>query len=106
MEAEACHQIREMKSCPMHSMADLHPQDDKEKKGCCDDETQYCKDNPEQQAQSPEFDFQNSSTTPGALVLKLCAEWLGIDKQTIHYLNYKPPLLVCDFSVSLQTFRL
>ncbi len=95
--AKRCH-AQAMANCPMHAAAQ------KEQKGCCDDESHFLKHKQEQVHSETEL-----AKAPAAMALPApCTAFQGslpsIDKQTIQYLNYKPPLIVCDLSVSLQTF--
>ena len=101
-EAEPCHQEKAMANCPMHG-AQKH-QDDKESKGCCDNETEYFKSDTDQYAPTTEVEVNVSPVLLSALLVALQIELSSIDTQSLHYLNYKPPLLVCDLPVSLQTF--
>lgn len=98
-EAEGCHQAKKM-SCPMHA----DQEEDNHKKGCCDDETEFVKADEDQYVQSSKIELK----VPPLLFVDLPAifnlEAPSLDKQSIHYLNYKPPLIVCDLPVLLQTF--
>ena len=99
VKAEGCHTMKQM-SCPMHSS----PEDENPEKGCCDDETEYVKVDEEQQIQPSEINIQVNPVLMSVLFVTLNLDWPSLDKQSIHYLNYKPPLIVCDLPVSLQTF--
>lgn len=105
-KAEACHQPSKKKQCPFHSTPEEKDhQDEKEKKGCCSDQTEYLKTDQEQLNQSFEFELQLNPVLLNNLFVVQSFELPSIDTQTLHYLNYKPPLIVCDFSISLQIFR-
>lgn len=88
------------KSCPMHQAKEDH------EKGCCDDTAEYLHlDEHLLKAESATLSFD--------LPLLIVYSWHSpglvahdIDSFFVDYLNYKPPILVCDLSVSLQTFRL
>ena len=97
MEAEPCHADKAMKSCPFHQ------KEAPEKKGCCHDESEYFKLEQEQQFELVSFELPDH-TGPLALPSTLIIDLPQIDKKNLHYLNYKPPLLVCDLPLRLQTF--
>ena len=100
LKAESCHQDKAMKGCPMHSSGE------KEKKGCCDDETEYVKANDDQLAQSFEIGFQHIPVLLAAFFVVFNLELPALDSNTLHYLTYKPPIVLNDLSVLLQVFRL
>ena len=102
LEAEACHQEKAMASCPMHSSESHHGE--KESQGCCDDETQYVKSETEQFVQANETEINFNPVLLSVLFVALQIELPSIDTRSIQYLNYKPPLIVCDLPVRLQTF--
>lgn len=91
-----------MKSCPMHSAA--HQKDRPDSKGCCDDKAQYLKAETDQLAQVQEIDIHCPPVLWATLGVAPQIDLPTIDAQTLHYLNYKPPPLVCDLPISLQTF--
>ena len=99
-KAEPCHQEKAMKSCPMHSSGE------KEKKGCCDDETEYVKASDEQVASSFQIDLQVTPVLLAAIFVVFNIELPALDSNTLHYLTYKPPIVLNDLSVLLQVFRL
>ena len=101
-EAEACHQEKAMTSCPMHSSETHHGE--KESKGCCDDETEYLKSETDQIATTSEVEINVNPVLLSALLVALQIELPSIDDQSLQYLHYKPPLIVCDLPVRLQTF--
>jgi len=89
--------------CPMHTQGNDHEKP-VEKKGCCDDETHFVKLPVEQEAQT----FQVELLTDFLLTALIppTSESLGIesDRKFSPYLNYKPPLIICDVQTRLQTF--
>ncbi len=106
LPAERCHDMQEAAmpaDCPMHQQ-NKHceaptPEDEKD---CCDNSTEYFKNDHEQQ-----FEFSVLEWSPQLTAALLSISPLdlpGTDRRTVEYLNYKPPLLVCDRPVSLQTF--
>ncbi|MEZ5040192.1 MAG: hypothetical protein R2828_09875 [Saprospiraceae bacterium] len=103
--AEGCHQAKAMKNCPMHSAGINDHQNKDEKKGCCDDETEYIKLDEEQIPPSVDMNFLDHLTLLPVLFVALQLELPSLDARSLHYLHYKPPLIVYDLSVSLQTFR-
>lgn len=100
-EAEVCHKEKAMASCPMHSAENNNK---KESKGCCDDETKYVKSETDQYIPSSEVEINLNPVLLSALFVKLHIELPSIDTQSPQYLNYKPPLIVCDLPIRLQTF--
>lgn len=84
---------------------DPPPTEERESKGCCDYETKLLKSDTEQQISVTEFESQLSPVLFSVLYVALQLELPTLDAQTLHYLNYKPPLIVCDLPVRLQTFR-
>ncbi|MCB0562713.1 MAG: hypothetical protein KDD09_27365, partial [Phaeodactylibacter sp.] len=88
-EAEGCHQEKTM-SCPMHAKKS----EDNHKKGCCDDETEYVKSDEDQYIQSLEIELSVPPLLFADLPTTFILDAPSLDKQSIHYLNYKPPLIV------------
>jgi hypothetical protein len=103
LKAKACHQVSKQRSCPMHADMAEHS-GIREHKGCCDDETEYLKADEDQIVSS--FAWQLKRPIPVRIdrTWPEPPEWPSSDRQTLHYLNYKPPLIVCDLPVALQTF--
>ena len=99
-KAEPCHQDKATKSCPMHSSGE------KEKKDCCDDKTEYVKATDEQIAPSFQIDLQYAPALVAAIFVVFNIERPALDSNTLHYLSYKPPIVLNDLSVLLQVFRL
>lgn len=104
MEATPCHHVKAVKSCPTHSSGEEGLQ--KEKKGCCDDKTEYLKSDEEQLAQSFRFDLKNLPVLLAAVFVAFDIKLPVTDSNTLHYLTYKPPIVFNDISVLLQVFRL
>ncbi len=105
LPAEACHSPASKnmpEGCPMHAEKGAHEQ---ESQDCCSDESQLLKLEHEQS-----FTGQDMQVVLH-LVAALNAVWLdcaspALDRRTVHYLNYKPPLLFCSRPAPLlQTFR-
>lgn len=97
--AKSCH-AQSMPSCPMHAAAQ------KEQKGCCDDESHFLKHKQEQVQSETQLAKAPAATALPATCMAFHSPLPSVDKQTIQYLNYKPPLIVCDLPVSLQAFLL
>lgn len=103
VKAKGCNSHKVMKACPIHGQM-LVDVSDEERKGCCDDTSEIIKIDEEQIV--PSFDLLELETAQFVSFFVAQKTALPfIDIQTLHYLNYKPPLLLCDFPVSLQTFR-
>lgn len=101
-EATPCH-AKAKRTCPNHPPA---PEEKKAMKGCCDTEVDFLQLDADQLAAdlpSPNLELP--------VLLAVLQVALDIYPTTIaprerpHYLNYKPPLLVSDLPVRLQTFR-
>lgn len=105
LAARSCHQSNQQPGCPMHrEMAGGMDQDDQ--KGCCDDQSEFLKSDKDQIVPTLDVvpsDIPVSSAAGAAYVLS--SDRPSPDRQTIHYLNYKPPLIVSDLSVRFQIFR-
>jgi hypothetical protein len=104
VEAGTCHEVAQAKaSCPFHPAMALESTEKHASNNCCHDTSQLLKQVPVQQAQQHSvllFSLQ-AAVFPAALVLPAPPEMTQIGE----YLNYKPPLLVRDLSICLQTFR-
>ncbi len=75
-----------------------------DQKGCCDDETEIVKTEEDQIAPTLPEDSTIQPALLATLLVVLQLELPEIDRQTLDYLNYKPPLLVCDYPSQLQIF--
>lgn len=93
-----------MKGCSTHGIGEEDFQ--KEKKGCCDDETEYVKSDEEQLAQSFQIGLKDFPVLLATIFVALGIELPALDSNTLHYLTYKPPIVFNDISVLLQVFRL
>lgn len=97
-EAKSCHTANMPANCPMHGTSDT------EDKGCCDNESEYLKADLEQFVTSP-------STWPDIDEIKLPLppfhDFHELVRQLASkpsFLKYKPPALVADLTIRLQTF--
>ena len=105
IKAESCHKnMAEESSCPMHKSEEHNHDGDQEKKDCCDDTVELVKLEQELQAKSLEVQLQNNPFLLGIISLALRVMLPEEAISPTYFLNYTPPLLVCDFTVSLQTF--
>lgn len=84
----------------------MHAAAQKEQKGCCDDDSQFLKHKQEQAQSETKLAKTPATAIPPAPALGFINRLPDIDKQTVHYLNYKPPLIICDLPVRLQVFLL
>jgi hypothetical protein len=103
LKPEQCHQPKAMaKSCPMHGAADkTHVQSPP--KGCCDDSAELLKLDTKVLV-SAQTDFSIPLVSLDFSTIPQTETSTELRTSKLHYLNYKPPLLVCDFSSRLQTF--
>ncbi len=108
-EAEAEHDDEDSHSkmpanCPMHSSKKKSSCE--EKKDCCNSESEFIKLDIDQQITSFEFQKLLTPTLATILVFSYNLDFSEHESSPVHFKNYKPPLIVCDYSVSLQTFLL
>lgn len=86
--------------CPMHQGMEIEIESGM---GCCDDETHYVKITTEQEAQGFQVNYITDflfAYLPASYTLTE----LEIQEKSDHYLNYKPPLIICDVQTRLQVF--
>lgn len=101
-KAKSCHAAKQTSACPMHAQQE---QDDDQSGGCCDDQSEMVKVEQEQTfpVLGMELQLSIAMLPPSAMAFDLSS------LPSIHllpeYLHYKPPPLVCDLPVLLQTFR-
>lgn len=86
----------------MHS-ANSHD-NEPESKNCCENETVYVKSEADQHISASVADIKLNPVLLSVLFVALQIELPSSDAQSLSYLNYKPPSLVCDLPVRLQTF--
>ena len=101
-EATPCHAVTK-RACPHHPPAEQAAQ--QHKSGCCDTAYPFLQLDADQLAAEICVLPLDLQVALAVLVpsLQLLSEEEA--RRNLHYLNYKPPLLVCDLPVSLQTFR-
>jgi hypothetical protein len=102
VQATPCHQNKAMKHCPMHAASDQSGE--QESKGCCDTENKFVKSENEQLATELVSHLTDFPVLLAVLSVLVGLEAADEDHKTRQFLTYKPPLLVCDLSVRLQTF--
>lgn len=104
VKAESCKHQDAVKPCPIHGTMPIDRQDDPEK-DCCKDKSEFLKNDDQFANKVTDTELIQNFLSAGVLCVILNIDLPSIDKQTLHYLNYKPPLIVCDdMPVSLQTF--
>ena len=104
MEATPCHHAKARKACPLHGSGDEEYQN--EKKDCCNDKTEYVKSDNEQIAQFSQINLKNLPVLLDTVFAVFTIELPVTDFHTLHYLTYKPPIVLNDISVLLQVFRI
>lgn len=103
VKAKGCHSGKVKKACPVHGYMMVEAESPAQK-GCCDDETEIVKTEEDQIAPTLPEKPAIQTALLATLLVVLQIELPEIDRQTLHYLNYKPPLLVCDYPSQLQIF--
>lgn len=102
VEASSCHSKAVRKHCPHHPPAQ---KESEPKKGCCDTTTDFLQLDGEQLA--TDCSIPSLEAPLMLAVLRVVSDVFILEttnSKITHYLNYKPPLLVRDLPVSLQTF--
>lgn len=110
MQPLSCQAIAQMpSSCPMHQKLKAcgnHDGTEKDDKNCCNTESEYIALDQDQQVPSFEFPPLPFPTYIATIFAVFNIDLPTFDSVSLHYLNYKPPLIVCDFPPVLQTFLL
>lgn len=91
-------------SCPMHQSKGSGHED--EKKDCCNDKSEFVKLDIDQEITNFELLNIKLPVFSGTFLNADLSSLEDVETYPVHYLNYKPPLIVCDFPISLQTFLL
>ena len=73
---------------------------------CCKNTSKYYKLDQDQQLSSFDFKLFSQPDFIATLWIIFNFEISKTDSKSAQYLNYKPPLIVCDLPVDLQTFLL
>lgn len=106
----SCHELAKMPaSCPMHQKLKVCHKDgpeEEEKDGCCQNQSEYFVLDQDQQIQNLDFPALKNLEFLATIFIVFSIDLPTFDNAKLHYLNYKPPLIVCDFRSSLQTFLL
>ena len=109
IEPMSCHDLAKMPaSCPMHQKlkACKNHNEEKEDKNCCQTESEYFVLDQDQQIQNFEFQSLNYPVLIASILVAFNHNLPVVHKVCLHYLNYKPPLIVCDWQPTLQRFLL
>ncbi len=106
-----CHEAAKMPThCPKHqkwvSCKKKHKKGEQEDKNCCKTNAEYFHLEQDQQVQVIEFQEFNNFVLIATVFTFLHIDLPVVDTTTPQYLNYKPPLIVCNFQTALQTFLL
>ncbi|MEZ4848219.1 MAG: hypothetical protein R3B93_06300 [Bacteroidia bacterium] len=106
IKAEPCHKkvSEETRSCSLTDSNYHKHNNGLKKKDCCSDKLEYIKSEQELQSQVPEIEIVNNPILLGLISLVLKIELPDESVALPHFLNYKPPLLVWNLPLSLQTF--
>lgn len=98
--AKSCHADGgDMPNCPFHTK-DTGPE------GCCDDHSAFLKHKQEQVSTDLYFPKAAVLMLAPLPVFALSLPAQNLDARSLHFLNHKPPLLLRDYRVLLQVFRL
>ena len=100
-QAKSCGELQVAKeSC--HKIANKEPKPCK--KGCCESKSDFYQLDLDQQMTSTTFKPLNIKVLTAILFTLLNIELPSTDQKSTDYFNYKPPLIVCDYTAELQTF--
>ena len=84
----------------------FHPEPVSEEKGCCENETEIVKLEQAYTISSFDFSVFDIQHLVGPVIPRVKIGFAGSEIYISHFLTYKPPPLVRNFPVSLQTFLL
>lgn len=102
-QAKTCGELQaEKESC--HKTSSEQPKACK--KGCCESNSDFYQLDLDQQTTSTTFKPLNIKVLTTILFAVLNIELPSADQKSTDYFNYKPPLIVCDYTAELQTFLL
>ena len=99
---QPCHMPKETRSCPVHANMTIQIKDTQ--KNCCDDKSELLK------VKSPQILYFSGLHLALPSVIGIASPLFSktfqhyIQLPQVHYLNYKPPLIVCNLIMLLQTF--
>lgn len=103
MPAEKCSHTEEDQSvCPIHGFMDLPSKDKPSDKDCCDDTSELIKNDDLFIKSQVFFDSEIIQYYPVCQLFQPAD--VAIDRHSISYLNYKPPLILRDIPVLFETF--
>ncbi len=103
LQAHTCHPKMMEVPCPVHGTMLVESPAHGQGKGCCQNESEVITSDVE--LQTPPVELQISPVLWVMVFAPFTWEAILAEVPTPQYLHYKPPLLVCDSIVSLQTFR-
>ena len=101
LKARPCHSIKAKAVCPMHSATGLSQNEDND---CCDDKSKLLKSDTELNHVPTCTDLDQSQEWNPVVFQSPSNHDPTIFQSHLRYLNYKPPLIVCDIPLRLQTF--
>jgi hypothetical protein len=100
-QAKTCGELQTKKeSCHKNSSEKPKPC----KKGCCESKSDFYQLDLDQQITSTTLKPLKTKVLTAILFTLLNFELPSADQKSTDYFNYKPPLLVCDYTAELQTF--
>lgn len=102
VKAEPCHVGSSVAQCPMHAVHSAS--DQKESKPCCKEETELVKSTADQITSAQESRFFDVLSSLLFIPSTDLPEGTSISITSPKFLNYKPPLIVCDLPLRLQAF--
>lgn len=105
-KAAPCHQNKQMKHCPVHGTMTTSGEDTPRENDCCNTESELIKQDTEQVELSMEFSLSEHPAVIAVLIVLSGLDLVKVDNKSTHFQAYKPPLVVCDLPVRLQTFLL
>lgn len=106
-KAKSCHEVTSMKNCPFHQeMSEQHTESSMEKKGCCENKTHWVQSDQDQQVQTSGFVLKNHLQQ--FIIAYVHVFFLDnvIQKKSLSFALYKPPLIQRDVPVLFQSFLL
>lgn len=106
VKAKGCHSPQRMAGCPMHQASGCEGHEKGEKRGCCDDRTDYYKADNIQEGKYFQLPLLKAPAFMAVLPARHIVALPAVDEHTLHYLTYRPPIVCSDLPVLLQSFLL
>ena len=105
-EAKSCHKTGVMKNCPRHAEMTTEQGDSMSRKKCCENKTLSLLADQTQEVQN--FSFVLSQQVQQFLIAYVAVFHTGnaMETGTPDFAHYKPPLIVRDIPVHIQSFLL